>query len=245
MQEQSQERYIHRHDHAAIFMHWFNTVCWLVLFITGMGLIFDPQVNYLGMWLPDLLAGIFGSGKVVAQVHMYTGVGWALVFFVFFLTRYRMYVDFVHEVLKINPARDFAWMVRKNIQMILGKKGLKKLGMSTEIPPQPFYNVGQKLFAHQTLVSGALLFMTGLYMFLAVEVLANPNPEVWAWARAIHFLIAGLFLAGLLVHFYMAAISSEEKPAFKSMFTGYVPEDYARHHHELWYEEVKKKKKED
>jgi len=23
------------------------------------------------------------------------------------------------------------------------------------------------------------------------------------------------------------------------MFTGNVPEDYARHHHRLWYEEVK------
>ncbi len=40
--------------------------------------------------------------------------------------------------------------------------------MSTDIPPQLLYNVGQKLFAHQTLISGMILFMTGMYMFLAV-----------------------------------------------------------------------------
>ena len=239
MQDNTQKRYIHRHDRAAIFIHWFNTVCWMVLFITGMGLIFDPNINYLGMWLPNFLVSVFGSGKTVAQVHMYTGIGWALVFFVFFIFRFKMYAHFVREVMSINPARDFTWMVRKNLQLILGKNLLKKLGMSTEIPPQPFYNVGQKLFAHQTLVSGLLLFMTGLYMFIAVEFLTNPNPEFWVWARAIHFLIAGLFLAGLLVHFYMAAISSAEKPALSSMFTGEVEEEYARHHHKLWYDEVR------
>jgi formate dehydrogenase subunit gamma len=37
----------------------------------------------------------------------------------------------------------------------------------------------------------------------------------------------------------MAAISPDERPAFFSMFTGTVPEDYAEHHHKLWYDEVK------
>jgi len=50
----------------------------------------------------------------------------------------------------------------------------------------------------------------------------------------------GLVFAGLLVHIYMAAISPEEKPGFRSMFTGVVPEDYARHHHALWVETLDK-----
>jgi len=45
--------------------------------------------------------------------------------------------------------------------------------------------------------------------------------------------------AGLLIHIYMASIAAGERPAFISMFTGTVPEDYARHHHRLWYEKVK------
>jgi formate dehydrogenase subunit gamma len=35
----------------------------------------------------------------------------------------------------------------------------------------------------------------------------------------------------------MAAIAPEERPALKSMFTGSVPESYAKHHHKLWYED--------
>jgi formate dehydrogenase subunit gamma len=50
----------------------------------------------------------------------------------------------------------------------------------------------------------------------------------------------GFVFAGLLIHVYMAAIAAGERPAFISMFTGKVPEDYARHHHRLWYEEKKK-----
>jgi formate dehydrogenase subunit gamma len=43
----------------------------------------------------------------------------------------------------------------------------------------------------------------------------------------------------LILHIYMAAISKEERPAFFSMFTGKVPEEYARHHHQLWHDQIK------
>jgi formate dehydrogenase subunit gamma len=63
---------------------------------------------------------------------------------------------------------------------------------------------------------------------------------VVGWAVTLHYLAVGLVFAGLLVHIYMAAISPEEKPGFRSMFTGSVPEDYARHHHGLWVEALDK-----
>ena len=64
--------------------------------------------------------------------------------------------------------------------------------------------------------------------------------ELVQWAILIHFVTVGLVFAGLLIHVFMASIAAGEQPAFISMFTGTVPEDYARHHHKLWLDEVKK-----
>ena len=56
----------------------------------------------------------------------------------------------------------------------------------------------------------------------------------------VHFITGGLVFAGLLIHIFMAAIATGEQPALISMFTGTVPEDYARHHHRLWLEDLNK-----
>jgi formate dehydrogenase subunit gamma len=108
--------------------------------------------------------------------------------------------------------------------------------LTPDLPPQGFYNFGQKLFAQASVVGGVVIVATGLVMFFSTISLDNPGPA--AWSRVIHYLTVGLVFAGLLVHIFMAAISREERPAFLSMFTGSVSEHYARHHHPLWYAQV-------
>ena len=97
--------------------------------------------------------------------------------------------------------------------------------------------MGQKLFAVASVLGGIVIAATGLIMFLS-NILLN-NTAIVQWAIVIHFIAVGVVTGGLLVHIYMAAISRDERPAFFSMFTGTVPEDYAEHHHKLWYEEIK------
>ena len=65
------------------------------------------------------------------------------------------------------------------------------------------------------------------------------NTAIVRWAILDHFITVGLVFAGLFILIYMASIAAGERPAFISMYTGSVPEDYARHNHRLWYEEVK------
>ncbi|WP_028574664.1 formate dehydrogenase subunit gamma [Desulfonatronovibrio hydrogenovorans] len=230
-------RMIHRHDRAAIFIHWFNALCWIFLTLTGLGLIKNDQINPVGAWWPSLMRTIFGSGETLLTFHIYTGLIWAAVFLIYIIIRRKQTTDFLKEIFSINPTWDTAWMIKKNIQLTLGKGALKKMGMTTDIPPQGFYNAGQKLFAQLTVIAGLVLVITGVIMYISTIILNNPTPV--AWSRTIHFLMAGLAFAGLLVHIYMAAVSREERPAFKSMFSGVVPEDYAKHHHELWYNELK------
>ncbi|MFW6388584.1 MAG: cytochrome b/b6 domain-containing protein, partial [Desulfohalobiaceae bacterium] len=78
-------------------------------------------------------------------------------------------------------------------------------------------NAGQKLFAQLSVLAGVILLGTGVWMFLSTIVVDNPNPV--AWSRTIHYLFAGLVLAGLIIHVYMAAISRDGRPALKSMFS--------------------------
>ncbi len=134
--------------------------------------------------------------------------------------------------------------------MTLGTRALKKLGELLEkrgaspeitaprIPDQGFYNAGQKLFAVPSVLGGVLIAVSGIIM--ALSNLYFTNTTIVRWAILIHFITVGLVFAGLLIHIYMAAIAAGERPAFISMFTGSVPEDYAKHHHRLWYEEVNK-----
>ena len=233
------EQMIHRHTRLSIFMHWFNAFCWIALLLTGLGLISNPQLNPLGAWWPNLLRSIFGSGENLLAVHQYLGMIWAGAFLLYVLLMPRETFAFLKEIFRMSPSSDATWLMKMNLKMTMGKKGLKRFGMTPDMPPQGFYNVGQKLFAQATVIGGIVIVATGMVMFFSTIFLNNPN--LAAWSRVIHYLTVGLVFAGLLVHIFMAAISKEEKPAFKSMFTGEVPADYAKHHHPLWYATVTEK----
>ena len=155
----------------------------------------------------------------------------------------------MREIFSYSPVRDIMWLVKKGIQMTLGTRALKKIGEELEkrgaspeiveprIPDQGFYNVGQIMFAVPSFLGGVVIAVTGIIM--ALSNVYFENTETVRWAILIHFVTVGLVFAGLLIHIYMASIAAGERPAFISMFTGSVPEDYAKHHHRLWYEEVK------
>jgi len=53
----------------------------------------------------------------------------------------------------------------------------------------------------------------------------------------IHLITVGVVIAFFFVHFAMAALMKEERPALKSMVTGEVDAEYAEHHHAEWYQE--------
>jgi formate dehydrogenase subunit gamma len=229
---------IKRHTKVTIFMHWFNAFCWFFLLATGLGLIKNEDLQLMGGWWPNLMRSIFGSGETLLLVHEICGLIWAGVFMVYLILGSRKYVvPFFRQIFSYSPSRDLLWLIKKNIQMTLGYKWLQRLGFTPDIPDQGFYNVGQKLFAVASVFGGIVIAATGLIMFLS-NIFLN-NTAMVQWAIVIHFIAVGVVTGGLLVHIYMAAISPDERPAFFSMFTGTVPEDYAEHHHKLWYDELR------
>jgi formate dehydrogenase subunit gamma len=171
------------------------------------------------------------------------------VFIIYAIIGIKQVVAFMKEIFTFSPVEDLMWVIKKGIQMTMGSRVLRKLGKTLEdrgvqpewaapkIPDQGFYNVGQKLFAIPAVLGGILLGITGIVLMLSNVYFTNT--EIVRWAILIHFVTSGLVFAGLLIHIFMASIAAGERPAFISMFTGTVPEEYAKHHHKLWYEGAK------
>lgn len=222
-----------------MFMHWFNAACWLFLLATGLGLIRNDAMALTGGIWSRWMHGLFGSGEALLAAHEIVGLIWAGVFFIYGVLGFRKTVfPFVKEVLTISPERDLTWLLKKGTRMTLGAGVLRKRGIDPALPDQGFYNVGQKLFAIPSLFGGILIGITGIILVLSNVWITHTG--VVQWAIFIHFICVLLVFAGLLIHIYMASIAPGERPAFKSMFTGRVPDDYARHHHRLWYDDVKR-----
>ncbi len=241
---------IRRHTKITICMHWFNALCWFFLLATGLGLIKNDSLQILDGWWADTLRSFFGSPEAVLQAHETTGFIWAGVFFIYGIWgAKKIVIPFMREILSYSFPRDMLWLMKKGIQMTLGYRLLSKIGHAMEkrgftpevaearIPDQGFYNTGQKLFAIPSLLGGFVIALTGIIMALS-DIYFTATTLV-QWAIVIHFVTVGVVSGGLLIHIYMASIAAGERPAFISMFTGKVPEDYAKHHHRLWYEALK------
>jgi len=55
----------------------------------------------------------------------------------------------------------------------------------------------------------------------------------------LHDIGAITLVAFFFVHVYLSAIHPRERVSFEAMATGYMDQEYAEHHHKLWYDEVK------
>lgn len=224
-------------------MHWFNAACWIFLLLTGLGLIRNETLQPFSGW-PPMLRELFGGGGNLLLAHEIAGVTWAAGFLFYSLFRLKAdVIPFIRDIFTIDIRRDFLWLVTKGIQMTMGYQMLEKIaekfGFSPKIPDQGFYNVGQKMFAIPAVFGGIVIVVSGIIMILSQTGMAGT--ETVQWAILVHFVTVGLVFAGLLIHVFMASIAAGEQPAFISMFTGKVPEEYAHHHHKLWLDEINKK----
>ena len=110
---------------------------------------------------------------------------------------------------------------------------MRALGIEPELPAQGFYNAGQKAFAIPAVACGLGLVCTGLALTFSRAWAGGEG--VAQWSLVLHFFCAMLVAVGLPVHIYMAAFAPGEGPALRSMFTGFVPLDFVRHHNALWH----------
>jgi formate dehydrogenase subunit gamma len=134
----------------------------------------------------------------------------------------------------------FLLFVKDNFWRLYDVKWLVRLGgmfsKNGEEIPSGRFNGGEKLWFWGGLVFlGALVSVTGLVLDFPN---LNQGREIMQIANSLHAIGAILFISASFGHIYLGTIGMEG--AYHAMRKGYVDEEWAREHHALWYEEVKR-----
>ena len=229
---------IRRHSGSAIFMHWYNATCWLLLLFSGFALLANPRMQPVGGWWTGLWEGLFGAFGLL-RLHVVLGLAWIAVYAVYLLFRTkREACPFLREITDLHFPGDLVWCLRKGLWLVLGERLMRRLGLNPELPPQGFYNAGQKLVAVLAVLCSLGLAATGLLMTFGAGKLSEGLLQACLLA---HFCCAGMMAVFLPVHIYMAAFAPGEAPALRSMFTGFIPLEHIRHHNPLWFKKLQER----
>ncbi|HYA38752.1 MAG TPA: formate dehydrogenase subunit gamma [Candidatus Methylomirabilis sp.] len=189
-------------------LHWYTATLFILMAITGLSVLFGRAVL-----VPVL--GLDGNAAYAAfaiAVHNYLGP-----FFV---------VGVLLEII--------AWF-RYNIPNRTDVEWFKQGGgvIGNKHPSAGRLNGGEKAWYWIITTVGVAVCLTGL-------VLDFPNfgqsREAMQLANVIHAVCAIGWLAIALGHIYIGTLGAEG--ALEGMTTGYVSVEWAKQHHDLWYEEV-------
>jgi formate dehydrogenase gamma subunit len=210
-----------KHPLPQRILHWFNAACFLFLWLTGIGIVTSSGYRVAPDAYVSLLSWVFGDNTTLLHVHIGVGLTWFSVLVVSFLVDpYGLALRFLED---LKPTRhDLRWFP--------GKLRAELLDPAAPMPPQGAYNAGQKAFGATVLAGGAAIGLTGVLM-----VVGTGGNELSRWMVLIHLVAVGAVVAFFFVHFAMAALVREERPALQSMFGGAVDRGYAEHHHAEWY----------
>lgn len=163
------------------------------------------------IFLPWMGSDAFGAIAAVAKfIHDWTGP--------LFIATLVMF--FAHYVRKNLPERgDLGWLLR--LGGLIGKKHLS-VG---------FFNAGEKTLFWLVVVVGLVLSGSGLVIWFPNLV---PNREILQITLVVHSIATLGLVAMVAGHIYMVSAVKGTLPAIT---TGHVDANWARHHHERWYEE--------
>ncbi|WP_425557030.1 formate dehydrogenase subunit gamma [Ferrimonas gelatinilytica] len=200
-----------------IVIHWLMAIPCLLLIVTGLALLSGRFVfgDYLGAEGVGALAGI------AKPVHDYMAVPFSI-FAILAMLRWMK-----HNI----PARyDLKWF------LVVG--GYLNFGpFKGKHPDSGFSNAGEKLWFWCFTLFGLALIGSGAVMLFPEYI--NPSRTASLTAIMIHGASAIILTGFTVVHIFMATVLSEG--GFRSMVTGYCDENWAKQHHNVWYDELKAK----
>jgi len=222
---------IERFNGIERFAHWLTAVCFIILALTGLNLLYGRHA-LLPVLGPDVFATITQLGK---YAHNYLSFG-------FMAGIVLMFVLWVRHNL---PSKyDIKWLAQGGGILIKGAH-----------PPSKKFNAGQKVIFWSVILGGLSISLSGISLlfpfelplfgvtFAALNVFGfglptdlGPMGEM-QYAQMWHAWVAVGLIAIVLGHIYIGSLGMEG--AFDAMGTGLVDENWAREHHSVWVAEVK------
>ena len=132
----------------------------------------------------------------------------------------------------------FLLYVAKNLPTLVDLKWLLKLGglFSEHTPPAGFFNAGEKILFWLVILFGTALSASGILLQFKGLL---PDREMMQLVLVVHAGSAIGLTALVFGHIYMAV---SVKGTMDAIISGDVDENWASHHHPLWYEQKTGKK---
>jgi formate dehydrogenase subunit gamma len=199
-----EERYtsgIVRYTLADRILHWWTALTFIYLMLSGFALGY-PRMT----WLYDVL----GGGQTVRFLHPWVGIAFTVGIVI-------MLVKWVRDMLFDDVDRE--WRRRLRVYV---KEGHVDLDVGR-------YNAGQKGYYWFAVVTGVLLLVTGLPLWLPAMLSSGWNQV----ARLLHHVLFLLTVGGFIIHVYMS--TTMFPGTFGAMTSGKVERRWAAFHHPRWF----------
>ena len=208
------KNYIKRHKMGFVYFHWINAICFFMLFLTALPLYTDTF---------RFLYDVFGA-ETLQNAHRVFAVIFVLNPIVGLVTAndgirrlFREVLSFGHDDIVFN---------QKFPAELIGKE-------PEGIPPQSFYNGGEKMNIALQAGLWALLVISGAVLWLGAGHIDN---SIRAWMIPLHSICAGFGMAAAIGHIYLAIGVNPD--SFHGMRDGTVKASYAQKHHGKWVDEL-------
>lgn len=213
----TEPRRVLRFNLADRLAHWALALSFILLFLTGAGLVFRGLGHLLG---PSGLRFSSGLHHLLAYVFTFGPVA-ILLFGTPATAR-----EWLRSIFTWNR-EDFAF---------LGGFAKEFFGLKPKLPQQGKFNAGEKVNSLITIFGSLLMGVTGWIMLYRS---AFPK-VVLAWAYPLHDAGALLMGSVILGHIYLALVHPGSRESIHGMLSGTVSETFAREHHARWYESISK-----
>ena len=189
--------------------HWSTAILFVVLGLTGLTLLLGRK-----FLIPVFGAESFSSIAVAAKfLHDYLGP-------VFILALTWLFVLFVRDNIP-SPKLDLQWL-------------LKGGGLFGKHASSDRYNAGEKLWFWLASIVGLGVIVSGVVLDFPIFGQTRATMEFYHW---VHSVAAIILIVVSFGHIYMGTAALEA--TFEVMQTGYCDENWAKEHHDQWYEKVK------
>ena len=205
------------------FVHWLHTAAFALLMITG-AMLYIP-------WFGNSIAQGAG-GYAVRLIHRVGAVVFMLVPIIYIIEPPKEWLASMKRV--------FTWS-KDDLGWLRAAPGYYFLGDEEAMPPQDKFNTGQKLFYLTVVICMVGFIVTGLIMWFGKGIVPA---WMFQWSVFLHDLCTIAYAAFFLVHFVLSVMHPLMKGAINGMLFGWMPEEYVKHHHAKYYQELQADKSE-
>lgn len=213
---QGEVKRVERFNFVARMTHWGHTVTFLLCLFSGLILFLNGGAD----WLSTIFGGIRGANLV----HRIAAVTMTVLLAIFVVFDFKGIINWVKDILRFG----------KNDIVFIINFPLEFLGFKVKIPPQTRFNGGEKGNSIVTPTCVILLVLSGYIMWF-------PSFFPAGWVRIAyptHDLAMIFSTVMVCMHGYLGSFHPGSGESFWGMWKGTVREDWAKHHHAIWYEET-------